>query len=107
MSPCAPDRTTTPRRCAFTLAVAALVGSSVDRSEPAGETDDAFVERLGADPPDRVRLLGCDPHLRLRLLDAGHEVDVTPVAGDGDVELLRWCREQAVSRTMHRHGNLV
>ena len=92
---------------AFTLAVAALVGTSVDRSELAGETDDAFVERLCADPPDRVRLLGCDPQLRLRLLDAGHEVDVTPVAGDGEVELLRWCREQAVSRTMHRHGNVT
>lgn len=93
---------------AFTLAIAAIVGTSVDVSDAGRETDDEFVTRLlGAAPPDRVRLLGGDPALRLRLLDAGLEVDVTPVAGNADVELLRWSREQAVSRTMHRHGNLL
>jgi hypothetical protein len=25
---------------------------------------------------------------------------------DGEMELLRWTREQAISETRHRHGNL-
>ena len=43
----------------------------------------------------------------LQLLDAGYEVDTTPIACDGEAELLRWAREQAVSHTLHRHGNLI
>jgi hypothetical protein len=31
--------------------------------------------------------------------------DRTPVA-DGSIELHRWSREQAVSITAHRHGNI-
>ena len=38
---------------------------------------------------------------------AGVVVDDQPITGDGRVELLRWVREQAISRTLHRFGNLV
>ena len=40
-------------------------------------------------------------------LDAGQWVDATPVVADPGRELLRWVREQAVSETLHRHGNLA
>jgi RHH-type proline utilization regulon transcriptional repressor/proline dehydrogenase/delta 1-pyrroline-5-carboxylate dehydrogenase len=39
--------------------------------------------------------------------DAGIEVDDTPVVSHGRIELLRWVREQAVSETRHRLGNLL
>jgi RHH-type proline utilization regulon transcriptional repressor/proline dehydrogenase/delta 1-pyrroline-5-carboxylate dehydrogenase len=38
--------------------------------------------------------------------DAGVTVDDQPITGDGRVELVRWLREQAISRTLHRFGNL-
>lgn len=38
---------------------------------------------------------------------AGVVVDDQPFTGDGRVELLRWLREQSISRTMHRFGNLL
>jgi RHH-type proline utilization regulon transcriptional repressor/proline dehydrogenase/delta 1-pyrroline-5-carboxylate dehydrogenase len=59
---------------------------------------------------------GCD---RLRLLDpvdlqvlaaaraAGVEPDPRPVAADARTEMLRWVREQAVSESRHRHGNVT
>jgi RHH-type proline utilization regulon transcriptional repressor/proline dehydrogenase/delta 1-pyrroline-5-carboxylate dehydrogenase len=56
---------------------------------------------------DKVRLLGDvgDP-TRLAVLDAGAWVDDIPVAADPGREILRWVREQAVSETLHRHGNV-
>jgi RHH-type transcriptional regulator, proline utilization regulon repressor / proline dehydrogenase / delta 1-pyrroline-5-carboxylate dehydrogenase len=55
-----------------------------------------------------VRLLGTHADVVLRALHgAGIWVDTTPVVADGSLELLRWTREQSVSRTMHRHGNVV
>jgi RHH-type proline utilization regulon transcriptional repressor/proline dehydrogenase/delta 1-pyrroline-5-carboxylate dehydrogenase len=38
---------------------------------------------------------------------AGVVVDDQPITGDGRVELLHWLREQAISRTLHRFGNLL
>ena len=38
---------------------------------------------------------------------AGVVVDDQPITGDGRVEVLRWVREQAISRTLHRFGNLL
>ena len=71
------------------------------------ETLEALLARLRTEPVDRVRLLGTDPSERLALLDAGAEVDVEPLVGLGTYELLRWTREQAVSTTAHRHGNVI
>ncbi|MHB1511438.1 MAG: bifunctional proline dehydrogenase/L-glutamate gamma-semialdehyde dehydrogenase [Acidimicrobiales bacterium] len=82
------------------------------------ESDQAFLSRLTRVRPDRVRLVGftsrrtevnksgASGSLRLSLLDTGHEVDVEPLCAFGDIELLRWTREQAVSETLHRHGNV-
>jgi len=54
---------------------------------------------------DRVRLCG-GVGARLALMDEGFEVDTTPLVASGPLELLRLTREQAVSVTGHRHGNL-
>lgn len=73
------------------------------------EDDGTLVERLRAVRlrPERVRLVDSAPSLRLSLLDAGLDVDVEPLSSFGSDELLRWTREQSVSITMHRHGDVV
>jgi len=102
---------------AVTLAVGAELGvdlsvsvAAYDPKLPAStvvEDDAAFVERMRRERPDRVRLATPAPGLRLALLDAGLEVDIEPLVALGSYELLRWTREQAVSTTLHRHGNLL
>ncbi len=109
------------------LAVAGELAVAVDCSVaapfegmPAGtlvEPDGAFVARMAIARPEHVRLLGppavvggsdgaVTGELRLALLDAGLEVDVEPLVALGEIELLRWTREQAISETLHRHGNI-
>jgi RHH-type proline utilization regulon transcriptional repressor/proline dehydrogenase/delta 1-pyrroline-5-carboxylate dehydrogenase len=57
---------------------------------------------------DKVRLLGSvDDSVRLAAHQAGMWVDDIPVAADPHREMLRWVREQAVSETRHRHGNVT
>ncbi len=56
----------------------------------------------------KVRFLGeVGDQVRLAAIDAGLWVDDTPVAKDPRREMLRWAREQAVSETRHRHGNVT
>jgi RHH-type transcriptional regulator, proline utilization regulon repressor / proline dehydrogenase / delta 1-pyrroline-5-carboxylate dehydrogenase len=85
-----------------------LCGTRVVVSDVATESDDALAERLGGLDVERVRLLtesgdalrgGCREH--------GIEVDAEPVSVSGRRELRRWLREQAISRTMHRHGRVA
>ena len=72
-----------------------------------GDAD--FVARLR--PDDRVRLLAeHDEHdgtLVRALVAAGGWFDTAPPSPHGRVELTKWVREQAVSRTLHRHGRLA
>ncbi|MEO5840974.1 MAG: bifunctional proline dehydrogenase/L-glutamate gamma-semialdehyde dehydrogenase [Acidimicrobiales bacterium] len=92
---------------AIARAVAAVVGGEVEWAA-ADEDDDAFIVRMATAAPAKVRLLGRhDDRVLQALHRAGTWVDTTPVVGDGALELLRWTREQAVSRTRHRHGNVV
>jgi hypothetical protein len=52
-----------------------------------------------------VRILGTVSHEVLQALhDGGATVDARRPTCDGDIELLRWVREQAVSVTAHRYG---
>ncbi|HJR24283.1 MAG TPA: hypothetical protein VJ804_02335, partial [Acidimicrobiales bacterium] len=54
---------------------------------------------------DRVRLVGSHD---LTAADVpGIHVDTRPPVDDGRIELLRYVREQTVSRTLHRFGNLL
>jgi hypothetical protein len=57
---------------------------------------------------DKVRLIGgAGDALRLAVHDAGLWLDDTAVVGHPVRETLRWVREQAVSETRHRHGNVT
>jgi RHH-type proline utilization regulon transcriptional repressor/proline dehydrogenase/delta 1-pyrroline-5-carboxylate dehydrogenase len=57
---------------------------------------------------DRVRIPnGADDDVRRWAHERGIVVDDQPITPDGRVELLRWLREQAISRTMHRFGNVL
>jgi RHH-type proline utilization regulon transcriptional repressor/proline dehydrogenase/delta 1-pyrroline-5-carboxylate dehydrogenase len=61
--------------------------------------------RLAPPAVGRVRLLGTEPELAP--LEPDVHVDARPPVLLGRVELLRYLREQAVSRTLHRYGNVV
>ena len=65
-----------------------------------------FAERLLAAPPDALRVVGTRPP-ELDALEAVCFVDGSPPLADGLVEGLRYRREQAVSRTLHRFGNVL
>ena len=57
---------------------------------------------------DRLRVpYGASDEVLRAAHEAGVVVDDQPITGDGRVELLRWLREQAISRTLHRFGNLL
>jgi RHH-type proline utilization regulon transcriptional repressor/proline dehydrogenase/delta 1-pyrroline-5-carboxylate dehydrogenase len=68
-----------------------------------------LADRLLAAPPDLLRVVGTRPE-EFDALDTTHLVcfvdDREPLA-DGLVEGLRYRREQAVSRTLHRFGNVI
>ncbi len=75
-------------------------------SDTREESDDEFVHRLGG--VDRVRLLtDLRSEARRAVHAANIAIDVSAPVSDGFVELYRWVREQAISRTMHRHGRLT
>jgi RHH-type proline utilization regulon transcriptional repressor/proline dehydrogenase/delta 1-pyrroline-5-carboxylate dehydrogenase len=85
------------------MAAAGAVGVSVLALAP-GELRDR-VDTLHA---DKVRFLGpVDDAIYLAAFDAGLWVDDIPVAADPRREILRWVREQAVSESRHRHGNVT
>jgi len=85
-------------------------GVPLGESHAAAESDLDFARRLAsaATRPDRIRLLtGLDDDARRLLHAADIAIDTaTPVAA-AMIELQRWVREQAISRTLHRHGRLV
>jgi RHH-type proline utilization regulon transcriptional repressor/proline dehydrogenase/delta 1-pyrroline-5-carboxylate dehydrogenase len=53
----------------------------------------------------RVRLLGDEPELQV--LEPQFHVDARPPVLLGKVELLRYLREQTLTQTLHRYGNVV
>ncbi len=69
--------------------------------------DAALIRRLGASGAERLRLLApCDDSVRAACHRAGVAIDETAVTHHGRVELPCWLREQAISRTLHRHGRV-
>jgi RHH-type proline utilization regulon transcriptional repressor/proline dehydrogenase/delta 1-pyrroline-5-carboxylate dehydrogenase len=105
------------RDVVLALAAARAVGVAVTVSSPTErpvgaaatvEDEATLAGRLALLSVDKVRLLGAagDP-LRLAVHDAGLWVDDVPVVGHPRREVLRWAREQAVSETRHRHGNVT
>jgi len=94
-----------------TLRTAATVsGVRLELSSSNNETDTAFAGRLAASStrPERVRLLcSLDDEARRVLHRADIAIDVDAPVADPMIELNRWVREQAISRTRHRHGRLL
>jgi hypothetical protein len=83
--------------------VAERVGAQI-----VSEDTDALIARLQAPDPSavaRIRLFGEEPGLHV--LEPRIHVDARPTVLLGRVELLRYLREQTVSRTLHRFGNVV
>lgn len=82
----------------------AAAGAGVD----VVEDDDAFRARLRTIAAGKVRVLGYpDGTFGLDVLASGAAYDDVAFVGDPRVELHRWVREQAISETRHRHGNLI
>jgi RHH-type transcriptional regulator, proline utilization regulon repressor / proline dehydrogenase / delta 1-pyrroline-5-carboxylate dehydrogenase len=103
-----------PRSLALALAIAARLDVMVDLSSPTPlpgtdatvEGDATYVGRLSTLAVSRVRLPADAGVARLAALDAGFEVDTTPLSSSGRHEVLHWVREQTISATRHRHGNV-
>jgi RHH-type proline utilization regulon transcriptional repressor/proline dehydrogenase/delta 1-pyrroline-5-carboxylate dehydrogenase len=71
------------------------------------DDDDTLARRAGAGGVDRLRTLAPISDVLARAChEAGVTIDDTAVTAASAVELSRWTREQAISRTMHRHGRL-
>jgi RHH-type proline utilization regulon transcriptional repressor/proline dehydrogenase/delta 1-pyrroline-5-carboxylate dehydrogenase len=93
-------------------AASRVTGVPLDLSVLGEEPEDALAGRLGGLPGRRgavrLRLLApASDALLAAAHAAGVAVDRAPVVGLGRLELPRWCREQAVSVTRHRHGRLL
>ena len=87
---------------------AEICGTTVVVSNAATETDAALLQRMGTLDVERIRLLtGASESLRTSANEHGIEIDSEPVSVSGRRELRRWLREQAISRTTHRHGRVA
>ena len=69
------------------------------------EPENEVVARLEGTREARVRLLGDEPGLAA--LEPAVHVDARPPLLLGRIELLRYLREQTVSRTLHRFGSVM
>ncbi|MGI9028652.1 MAG: proline dehydrogenase family protein [Ilumatobacteraceae bacterium] len=97
----------TPHLQVASLRAAASVAGVPVEFSLVRETDVALAGRLATSDAERLRLLvSCDDVVRRAAHEAGIAVDETAVTHDGRVELPCWLREQAISRTLHRHGRL-
>jgi len=98
---------------------AAATGAAIDVSAPREiaelgnsgiditvESDGDLIGRLA--PWSRIRLVGgAEGGLRDRVIRAEIDLVEAPVVANGRYELRWYLREQAISRTLHRFGNLV
>ncbi len=86
---------------------AGLTGVAVEFAD-ATESDDALARRIGESGAQRLRVLGpINDALARACHAAAIAIDDTAVTGVPRVELARWTREQAISRTLHRHGRVA
>ena len=97
-----------PRDVTRVRAAARRCGATLVESHAADETPAAFTARLGSLGVQRVRVVGtCRRQLRIAANQAGIHIADDPVTAEGRIELLHYLREQAVTRTLHRYGNLL
>lgn len=87
---------------------ARVAGVVLVESDTTSEPEDALAGRLGTLGVQRARVVGAPIGADLRA--AANEANVhladAPVIAVGRIELLHYVREQAVSTTLHRFGNL-
>ena len=90
------------------LAAAERAGVPVQLSRADEESAADFAARLGDLEVERVRVIGTvSLTLRRAANAAGVHLADDPVTSDGRIELLHYLREQSISRTLHRYGNLL
>ena len=98
----------TPRDIARVRAAARRCNVPLIDSHAAHETGAEFAARLSSLGVQRVRVLGsCTHDLRAAANEAGVHIADDPVTAEGRVELLHYLREQSVSCTTHRYGNVL
>ncbi|MGF1597549.1 MAG: proline dehydrogenase family protein [Acidimicrobiales bacterium] len=97
-----------PRAVRRVLAAAEVCGVTVVSSEAGAESDAELMARVADAGIERVRVVG-EVSERLRVEAAARAVHLAdgPVTAEGRVELLHYLREQTVSRTLHRFGNVT
>ena len=97
-----------PREVARVWAAARRCDVDIMESYAADETAANFAARLEALSVERVRVVGtCSHQIRAAANEAGIHIADDPVTAEGHIELLHFLREQAVTRTLHRYGNLL
>ena len=97
-----------PRDIARVRAAAQRCGAELITSHALAESSTEFAARLGALDVERVRVVGtCSRNLRAAAREAGVHIADEPVTAEGRIELLHYLREQAVSHTTHRYGNVL
>jgi RHH-type proline utilization regulon transcriptional repressor/proline dehydrogenase/delta 1-pyrroline-5-carboxylate dehydrogenase len=123
------ELTGTPVRFSVSTAREALAGTTI-----VVESDESFAAGLGGDPgrrtarpgrrapgrrepgprepeprdPARLRVLGTvSPSVYMAAAEAGVSVLDEPICSCGRIELVRWVREQVLTRSLHRYGNVV
>ncbi len=106
--------TSTPVRFSLSRAYPGLSGAP-----RVVESDESFAASLaslaggpeGPGPPGgvpRLRLLGeVEPAVLAAAAEAGVSVLDEPICSCGRIELVRWLREQVVTRSLHRYGDVV
>lgn len=84
------------------------VGSDVTVSRASSQSASDVAARLESAGLVRIRVIGtAEPEIRRAANALGIHVSDDPVTPSGRLELLHYLREQAISRTLHRFGNLV
>ncbi len=87
---------------------ASICGCRVMVSHVSDEPLEAFLGRVDRLEAQRIRVLGpVEPGLRVQANRRNVHLADDEVTPDGRRELLHYLREQAISRTLHRYGNVL
>lgn len=88
---------------------AELAGVSLSAAPDTGIDRTEWLAALGQQGVSRVRFVGTAPSIEEHRTAARHGIHLitSPVTSSGRVELLHLVREQALSVTLHRFGNLI
>ncbi|NDI09967.1 MAG: hypothetical protein EBY74_03060 [Actinobacteria bacterium] len=70
------------------------------------ESQSDFLDFARNNPVAKVRWLSGEIAPTSALIDLGISIDSRPLTQAGAVEMTRWLREQSISITHHRYGNV-